>query len=578
MGFLMFMEILALLFPMLLKNTTDLISKDYTNTTQIVTSGLIVFGVVVLIFIVNFMGERFGAIAAAGYQKNLRAEMFEKLQNVPVERLNELGSSAILPLMMNDTVWMRQMQQRLMVLIVFFPVAILGSIMMLFRLEAMYGLFALASLPFVIIFFIINARRIGKIMQKSVPAFEDQHVQVKEGIVGAKEIRIFNKSQQREEVFAEQSWYNRQQTRTTLNAHNMSASFNSVLFSLITVGIIIYGAYTMVDISQLIILNTSIQYINRLWAGSHHIFTLFVDCVPRIKIAKQRIARVYNLPTELRGVGIRPELGTLGCVLEIIGASYKYPNDVTGLSNVNIKVEQNTRVAITGGAGSGRTVIPQLLLQYIKPSSGKITIDGTDIGDIDPTYYRRNMIAFCDQTPEFIPGTIRTNLTMLNPDATDEEILKLFKDIGAESFVAKFKNFLDHVIGEHDGFNMPTKKLLCLARSLLKPAQIYIFNQCFDHINPEYIAKIFAKLKRERKTCLFITQNNLISKHSDRIYVLTKGALAGVGKHSELLKNNPDYRDICLASAGRIISEEVNKEILHPQIQPEDVSSGGDVI
>ena len=574
--FLGIMEALALVFPMLLKNIADLINQDYTDNTQIITYGIIVFGVVILIFIVNFLGEIFGAVATAGFQKNLRAEMFEKLQNVPVERVNELGASAILPILMNDTAWMRQMQQRVMVFFVFFPVAILGSIVLLFTLQVSYGFFALASLPFILVFFIINSRRLGKIMKKSIPAFDTIHVQVKEGITGAKEIRIGNKAKQREEDYIELSWLNREQTAQTLKSVNLSASFNSVLFSLITVAIIIYGAYTMTDVTQLVILNTAIQYINRLWAGSHHVFTLFVDSIPRHKIAKERIARIFNLPTETRGAGLRPDLLTMtGCTLDMQALNFVYPNGVSGLTNVSIKLEKNTRVAVTGGAGSGRTVIPQLLLQYTKPESGKITIDGTDIYDINPTYYRRHVLAFCDQTPEFVPGTIRDNLAFLNPSITDDEILGLFRDIGAQSFVAKFENFLDHQICERDGFNMATKKLLNLSRVLLKPAQIYVFNQCFDHINPEYIVKIMSRLRRERKTCLFITQNNLVSKYSDQVYVLKNGAISGTGKHAELIKNNTDYREICLASAGRIISEEVAKEV---QMMPEEIPTGGEAV
>jgi len=102
---------------------------------------------------------------------------------------------------------------------------------------------------------------------------------------------------------------------------------------------------------------------------------------------------------------------------------------------------------------------------------------------------------------------------------------------------------------------------LNLARSLLKPAHIHIFNQCFDHINPEYIVKIFTKLRREKKTCLFITQNNVVSRHCDAIYVLKKGTLSGTGTHAHLIEKNHDYREICLASAGRIISEEVAKDV-----------------
>jgi len=580
-GSLAIMQAMALWFPTLIRDITGMVGPESTaTTTDIIIQGLIVFGVVILIFVINLLGEMFGAKAFASFQKNLRAEMFDKLQQAPVERVNELDSSTILPLIMNDTAWIRGMQRHIMLFLVIFPVAILGSIIMLFTLEVYYGLLALASLPFIVIFFIINSRRINKIIQKSIPGFDVMHTQVKEGIIGAREIRLFNKAKKREEEFAEQFWYGRQQSAATLKAHNLSASFNAALFSIITAAIVIIGATTMRDVSQLGELTAALLYVSMLWGGSHEIFRLFVDFLPRTKMAKDRIARIYNLPIDPAGGGAKLDLAeTDGLELELRGISYKFPNEVTGLSNISVLVNKNTRVAITGGAGSGRTVIPQLLLRYEKPSAGTITVGGTDIGDINPTFYRRNIIAFCDQTPEFIPGTIRDNLCFLSPGISDEKILKLFKDIGAQSFVDKFDKFLDHQICERDGFNMATKKLLNLARILLKPAPIYIFNQCFDHINPEYIVKIFAKLRREKKTCLFITQNNIVSKHCDTVHVLKKGTISGTGTHESLIKNNTDYREVYLASAGRIISEEVAREV---QMLPEDTTqsdkAGGDTV
>jgi len=578
-GSLAIMQAMALVFPMLIKRITGLASV--ADTTEIIVNGLFVFGVVILIFVVNLLGEMFGAKAFASFQKNLRAEMFEKLQLAPIERVNELDSSTILPLIMNDTAWIRAMQRHIMLFLVLFPVAVLGSIIMLFTLNPLYGLFALASLPLIIVFFVVNSRKINKTLQKSIPGFDIMHSQVKDGIIGAKEIRIFNKAKKREEEFSEQFFYGRQQTAKTLKAHNLSASFNAALFSIITAGIVIYGAVTMNDVSQLGTLNAAILYVNMLWSGSHEIFKLFVDYIPRVKIANERIAKIYNLPIDSHGGGSKLDLAEIqGLNLEMKGVTFKYPNGVTGLSNINIKLNKNTRIAITGGAGSGRTMIPQLLLQYEKPSTGKITIADTDIQDLDLAFYRREIIAYCDQTPEFIPGTIRDNLTFLNKEITDGEILKFFKDIGAQSFVDKFDNFLDHQVCERDGFNMATKKLLNLVRTLLKPAPIYILNQCFDHINQEYIVKIFGKLRREKKTCLFITHNNLISKYCDTVYVLKKGGtVSGSGSHEDLIKHNADYREIYLASAGRIISEEATKDV---QIVQEEVvisdTAGGDTV
>ena len=430
---------------------------------------------------------------------------------------------------------------------------------MLFTLEPMYALFALASMPLVLIFFVLNSRRIGKAIQKSVPAFDTMHNEVQEGIIGAKEIRVFGKAKQREKDYARYAWSQRVQSIKTQRATHLSTSFNAMLFTITTVAIIIYGAYTMTDVSGLIVLNTAMQYIKKLFDGSHYIFTLFVDFIPRIRLAKARVSQIYGLPVDTRTDGkfSKPE-GASGSYLEFQSISYTYPNKTVGLNNIHMVVEPGTCVAVTGGAGSGRTLLPKLLLQNEKPSSGRILVGGTDISEINPTYYRRNVLCFCNQEPEFIPGTIRDNLRLLNPSVTDKEIIDYFEEIGARPFVKMFgDDFLNYPVGERTTFNISTKKILNLMRSLLKDAPIYVFNQCFDHVPQAYIEKIMKKMHREKKTCFFITQSNTVSRHCDKIYVFKNGRISGEGRHSELIVNNSEYIELYSNAAGRIISEAV---------------------
>jgi ATP-binding cassette subfamily B protein len=549
------LEALALYFPMMLKDVTSLINNPDTTTANIILRGVLVFAVVILIFIINFAAEYIGARATCHYSKNMREELFEKLQKVPSENIAELGASRILPMIMNDTNWLRQMQRHIIILLVFFPVAILGSIIMIFGLNPVYGAFALISIPLIIIFFWINSARLNKIIKKSVAAFDNIHQDVKESIVGAKEIRVFNKAKEREEEFAKLAYLQRQQSKSTHQSINLSVSFNAVLFTIITVVIIIYGATTMTDITQLVILNTCIQYINRIWAGSHLIFTLFVDFLPRCVLAKKRLMCIYNLPKEQECEGTtRVEGGRND--LEFRRVEYCATGSGSlGINDFSMRVEAGSRVAILGGVGSGRNHIPRLLLRYITPTDGTIRLGHADISDINSNYFRRHVISVCAQEPEFAPGTIRDNLRMLNKDATDKEIIDTFHELGAGAFVDRFDDFLNYKLGEASTLNDSAKKLLNIVRSVLKPAQIYLFNQCFDHVKADYVYKLMAKLKREKKTCIFITDQSTITKHCQKIYIMKQGRIAVSGTH-EQLKNNIDYQRMCSAAGSSLTYEE----------------------
>jgi ATP-binding cassette subfamily B protein len=568
--FLIVQELLALFFPMLLNNITKMINDAATTTDNIIMYGLMVFGVVVLILIVNVAGEYFGAASTAVYQKNMRKEIYEKLRAAPPESISELGSRA-LTLIMNDTTWIRNMQKQLLIFYVYFPIAVLGSFIMLFDLNAYYALFALASVPLVLTFFFVAAAKIDKVIKKSVPAFDGMHFNVKEGIEGAKEIRVLGKAKTREKDFAKMSNLQRKQYTIVQKSVNLSVSFHAVLFTVITAAIIIYGAATMTDVTQLVVLNTAIMYVNKIWAGSHYIITLFVEYVPRVRLAKSRIAEAMNAPAAKAETGITAEpVGRISGI-EFAGVNYTYPGGAAGLCNVSIKAAPRVCTAITGGIGSGRSIVPKMLLQYITPDSGRVIYNGTDISEINPTFFRRHIISMCAQQAEFFAGSIRDNLRVLNPAVTDEEILNTFREIGADHIVSKFSDFLNFEIGEKNTLAAATVNTINIVRALLKPASVYVFNQCFDHIKQSYVVKIMAKLKRERRTCIFITQNPWVCKAAGKIYVLKNGRLSGTGVHANLIKTNKVYREVHSSMTGTIIYDDINP--VAPSPAPETVAA-----
>jgi len=552
--FLVLVQVLALAFPLLLKSVADMIYEPGTVASDIVLGGVLVFGVVVIIFVFNFLFEFFVARGLTAYQYRMRTDMFEKLKSAPTEKINELGSDAIMPMFMNDTVWLRGMQRHWIIIAVFFPISILGSIVMLFTLGYMFAIMAFVTTPLIIAFFIINSRRIGTTMKSSIPAFDDMHREVKEGIDGAKEIRMLGKAKVREREFSRMAFWLRKQDKQTRRAHNLSLSFNALLFTFTTAAIVIYGALTMTDVAGIIVINTAIQYMKMLFDGVHHIFTLVVDFVPRVKIAKKRIDNLYALPSEMRTDGkfAKPDDSTL----KFENVSYKYPNRQFGLEKISFTVTPGSLTVLAGGTGSGRSVLPGLILQTQKTISGKITIGETDISEINPTFYRKNVIAYCGQEPELIPGKIRDNLKILNPMISDDDIMKFFRDINAMDFVKRFgDNFLDFEIYENCGFSLATRKLLCIARTLLKDAPIYVFNQSMSRIQKVYIDKIIDKLKKEKRTCLFISQSNLVTKKCDKVYVLKHGRIVADGNHTTLMKESKEYKELFSSATDHALNE-----------------------
>ena len=566
--FLVALESMALYFPMFLQGVTEIISEGVINYREglvyqnqvindILVQGALVFGFIVLMLIIHIVCEFFVAIFSFRLQKNMRRTLFNKFQRVSSETVEEYGYSKVLPTVWNDTSWTRRYARRLANALVFAPLVVFGSIFMMFRLSTTYSLIALAAVPFILVFFWWRMRKMSKIIPEVVEVFDDYFTNIKEGITGARDIRILGKAEERSEEFGKMVDVQVSQGIYTDRSINLSISFHAILFTIVTVIIILYGVHFNMEVAHdLVILNTILQYVVRMQNGSHTLFAWLVEDAPRYRVSMERANRVMALPErdDSGGITVLPTLAEPR--MEFRNITQTHSNGQRSLSDVSISLPFNTRVAIVGGAGSGKNKIPKLLLRKEDVESGVIAVGGIDITSINRMYLRRAVFSYCDQSPDFVPGTIRDNIRVLAPYATDADIMGAFDDLGANDFVARFGGrFLDYEMGERSTLSMGAKNLVNIVRCILKPASFYIFNQCFSHVKPEYINRLMQRLKRERKTCLFITYAQEICRACNNVYVLKNGRVGGMGSHRELLATNADYNKFYAAFGASIINE-----------------------
>ena len=566
-------EGLALYFPMLLLDLTviaeDTFNDGSTGVGKLVLHGFLLLAFIILIFGVQFLTELMGNVYADKYQGNIRKSLYDKFSRMSNEQIDQMGIARILPIMMNDSGWLKSLNRRLIQTCVVFPVAILGSIIVLFTFKKggdytwVYGVTALASIPIVLLFFYLNSRRMGKFIPKSVSAYDEYFLNVKEGITGAKDIRILGKAEERSADFEQNVLSQQRQWLATNRAHHLSKGFNAILFTTVTIGIILFGAHFNVSterIYSVAVLNTAVQYIDKIRDGTHTMFTWFVDYIPRCRYTVKRYNKIYALPEQPLDGGLEQLPVYSKHHLQIQNLSFQYPNGKMELDDVSIDIPSGQAVAIAGGIGSGKSVLSQILLKFKDPTAGRIILNDIDIAQLNPSFWRRELLSFCSGSPRFIPGTIRDNMRFLNPDITDEEIMKTFRDMGAMDFVDKFEGyFLDFIINDHS-LNDSAKNVLNIVRTVLKNAEIYVFNQCFEHVKYSYITRLMARLKRENKTCLFITYDGTVCKSCDTIYVLKKGRISDIGTHEVLIKSNKDYRVLHTSEVGVFLYEETGAE------------------
>ncbi len=257
-----------------------------------------------------------------------------------------------------------------------------------------------------------------------------------------------------------------------------------------------------------------------------------------------RFEHLLALPQE----EVRSEAPTLSHIesLEFKDVSFSYRTAQTAaVEEINFKMKKGETVAFVGPSGSGKTTIIKLLVGLYRPSSGTILYNKTPSTELNLNEFRKE-IGFVTQDTQLFSGTIRENLLFVNPDATDEDCLRVLRQSASHSLLARAENGLDTVIGE-GGVKISggEKQRLSIARALLREPSILVFDEAtssLDSLTEEEITKTMRDVT-ERKEHLTILVAHRLSTimHADHIFVLEKGRVAEVGTHDKLLKKKGLY-------------------------------------
>ena len=205
-------------------------------------------------------------------------------------------------------------------------------------------------------------------------------------------------------------------------------------------------------------------------------------------------------------------------------------------------------LAIIGGTGSGKTTLINLIPRLYDVEQGRVLVDGLDVRNMTKHDLHKR-VAFAQQKAILFKGTIRSNLQFGKPDATDEEMWHALEVAQAKDFVAALPDGLDAIVEQNgDNFSGGQKQRLTIARAVIKPASIYVFDDSFSALDFKTDANLRAALKHDpaiqKSVVVIVAQRVATVTQADQIIVLDNGKVAGQGTHAELMANNPTYQEI----------------------------------
>ena len=216
------------------------------------------------------------------------------------------------------------------------------------------------------------------------------------------------------------------------------------------------------------------------------------------------------------------------------------------LCHLNFSCRRGETTAIIGATGSGKSTIASLMLRFHDVIGGRILLNGTDIRKMTQEHLRDH-IGYVQQKAWLFSGTIRDNLKYSRSDATDEELMHAADIAQAGEFIRSLPDGLDTFVAQGGtNFSGGQKQRLSIARALVKKPELYIFDDSFSALDFKTDAALRKALVPETKDAavMIIAQRVSSIQHADQIIVLHEGEMAGIGKHEELLKTCPVYKEI----------------------------------
>lgn len=524
---------------------------DYVKKVGLIMMGISALGVVIAIF-----NSYYSSKTSAIYGKVLRREIFLKVEDLSQRDIDKVGTPSLITRCTNDVRVIQDFVLTSLRMIISVPIMLVGGVVMSFILNPKLATVIFAVIPVIALIAALVIRYVIPIFKKRQKLVDSVNRFVREKLSGIRVIRAFNRSETEDKKFDER---NEALSDLTLRFQRLMAVLIPICIVLIIIALDIliliaannFDSFDPVTEAEKLMtaigdLQAFVIYMIMIVSAVTMTAAMFV-IVPRAKISANRITEVLNLvPTVLDPE--EPETmdeGLRGTV-EFRNVSFGY-NEAESyvLSDVSFLAEKGKVTAFIGSTGSGKSTVANLLMRFYDVNKGEILFAGKDIRSLNQDDLH-SKIAFVPQKALLFSGSVRENLLYGDENATDEDLRKALEISQSAEFVDKLPEGLDSMISQN-GTNLSggQKQRLCIARALVRKADVYIFDDTFSALDFRTDAALRKAIKENiDATVLIVAQRVGTIMDADRIVVLDEGRIVGMGKHSELIESCDVYREI----------------------------------
>ena len=489
----------------------------------------------------------FAAYASTGFARNLRHDMFHKVQTYDFSNIDKFSTSSIVTRLTSDVATLQMTFQMSIRMIFRTPVMLVMALVMAFRISPRLSVIYCIMLPLLAAGLALLIKLVFLIFNRVFKTYDRLNNVVRENVRGIRVVKSFVREQRETEKFTE--------TSDTIYKDFVKAerimAFNNPLmqFAVYTCIIVIsyLGAKQVVAGSiDTAGLTAMFTYTSQILMGLMMMSMVFV----MFTMSRAPMQRAYELLTEEPDLKNpeNPVKEVKDGSIDFENVSFRYAKSAgrNALDSIDLHIDSGMTVGILGGTGSSKSTLVQLIPRLYDVTEGSLKVGGVDVREYD-IHALRQQVSMVLQKNELFSGTIRDNLRWGNPDATDEEMEHACRLACAHDFITKFPDGYDTHI-EQGGTNVSggQKQRLCIARALLKKPKILILDDSTSAVDTRTDAMIRKAFREEIPdiTKLIIAQRVSSVQDADLILVLDGGRIAASGTHDQLLQSSDIYREV----------------------------------
>lgn len=542
-----FEVILEVLIPLVVTKLINNIENG-CDLTVIIEYGILLIIMAMVSLLCGALAGSYCAKASSGFAKNVRRDLFVKIQDFSFENIDKFQTSSLVTRLTTDVSNVQHAYMMLIRTAIRSPFMLIFSFSMGFVIGGKLAFVYIVVIPILLFGLFFISRKAMPIFRRVFKKYDNLNNSVQENVKGIRVVKSFVREDyeiKKFNVAAEDVCKDFTKAERLLAWNNPIMQLCS---NIIMIVVLSFGSYLVVKSRGLDVnvaeLSGLLTYGFQILMSLMMISFIYVMFTMSIESA-ERICEILKEESLLKS----PKNGIKEVAdgsIEFKNVSFKYPNTKKILKNINLKINSGETIGIIGGTGSAKSTLIQLISRLYDCTEGEVLVGGVNVKDYDLDSLR-DQVAVVLQKNILFSGTIKENLKWGNKNATDEQIVHACKLAQADEFIQTFPDKYDSHI-EQGGANVSggQKQRLCIARALLKEPKIIIFDDSTSAVDTRTDSLIRKGLREyiPSTTKLIISQRVASVEDADKIVVMNNGVIDAIGTHNELITTNDIYKEV----------------------------------